>query len=117
MWIGALFIFGYYSVVVVLAFHGVPETNGNLINNAMLQLGPPVGLIIGALFRTDKTDEKRAENTGKALDAINAAQGSSGSTTTTTVTKAPGGAPAEPQQVEVVNAADQPVPTTMEPTP
>lgn len=72
MWIGALFIVGYYAVIVILAFVGIPEKNGNLINNAMLQLGPPVGVIIAALFRTDKTDEKRADNTGKALDAITA---------------------------------------------
>lgn len=92
MWIGALFIFGYYVIVIVLAFQGVPEKNGNLINNALLQLGPPVGLIIGALFRTDKTDETRAANTGKALDAINTAQAANAPpvTTTTTTTVEPG---------------------------
>lgn len=115
VWIGALFILGYYAVVILLTFVGVPEKNGNLINNAMLQLGPPVGLIIGALFRTDKTDETRASNTGKALDAINAAQSANAQpgTTTTTVTTEP--APAAPQPVTVVNTPDQPVPVDPDP--
>lgn len=124
MWIGALFIFGYYAVVVILAFVGVPDKNANLINNAMLQLGPPVGLIIGALFRTDKTDETRAANTGKALDAINTAQAANAApiTTTTTTTVEPGpasatnatpaGTPADPLIVAGAPAGTPPVQTT-----
>lgn len=69
-WIGVLFIGGYYAVTITLIFIDTPEKNGNLLNNMMLQLGPPVGMIIGALFRTDRTDEKRAENTGKVMDAM-----------------------------------------------
>lgn len=115
MWIGALFIFGYYAVVVILAFVGVPDKNANLINNAMLQLGPPVGLIIGALFRTDKADETRAVNTGKALDAITTAQAANAPPTTTTTTTTNGVA-AEPLPVTVVNQPENPVPTTTEST-
>lgn len=79
MIIGALFLTGYYGVVFALAFFAIPQENGDLINNAMLQLGPPVGIIIGALFRTDKTDEKRADNTNAAFQAITATANASSS--------------------------------------
>lgn len=104
MWIGALFIFGYYAIVVILAFQGVPEKNGNLINNAMLQLGPPVGIIIGALFRTDKADEQRASNTGKALEAITATANAST-------------ASAGPSDPNAIRAGDQVEINRTEPTP
>lgn len=99
MLIGAFFIIGYYAVVFLLATNDIPARNSDLIENAMLQLGPPVGAIIYALFRTDKADETRAENTAAAFRAVEAA--------------AAAGTPSDtPQPVEVVNPPSQPVPTT-----
>ena len=47
----------------------LPEQNLDLIRDAMLTLGPPVGLIVGAMFRSDARDEQATRNTGIALDA------------------------------------------------
>lgn len=65
------------------------------------------GAIIGAFSAAygfwigSKTNEKATENTGKAFDAIAA----TAATAHTAVTS-------EPQKVEIVNAPEQPVPTT-----
>lgn len=97
--IGAIFIFGYYGIVFGLMVFSIPDKNSDLIENAMLQLGPPVGAIIYALFRNDKTDEQRAENTAAAFRAVEASAA----------------AAAGPQPVTVTNPPDQPVP--VEPAP
>lgn len=65
--LGALFIACYYGTLWVIGFRLMPPDNVGLIKDAMLQLGPPIGIIIGALFRTDRLDEKRAETTQTAL--------------------------------------------------
>lgn len=73
-WIGAAFLFGYF--VLVWQFFGVAisDANSELIKDAMLILGPGVGMVIGALFRRDGTDEQNHENTGRAFEAIREAQ-------------------------------------------
>lgn len=68
--LGGGFILFYYASLWVIGFRIMPDANVALIKDAMLQLGPPVGIIIGALFRSDRADELRAENTGKGFDAI-----------------------------------------------
>lgn len=70
--IGFMFLAGYYLMVFQFTRGELPKANVDLIRDAMLTLGPPIGIIIGAMFRTDRTDETRADNTGKALDAIKA---------------------------------------------
>lgn len=72
LWIGTTFIVGYYATLWAIGFNKIPAGNIELIKDGMLQLGPPVGIIIGALFRSDKVDEIRATNTGKMADAMNA---------------------------------------------
>lgn len=70
--IGAGFIALYYASLWVIGFRAMPPANVALIKDAMLQLGPPIGIIIGALFRSDALDEKRAETTRAAFDAVTA---------------------------------------------
>ena len=96
--LGLLFIICYYATLWVIGFREMPEANVGLIKDALLQLGPPVGVIVGALFRTDSNDERRTENTRAAFDAITAAANST----------------PMPQPVQVVNDADQPVPVKPE---
>lgn len=67
--IGFAFLAGYYVMVWQFARAVVPQANVGLIRDAMLTLGPPVGLIVGAMFRTDARDEQATRNTGIALDA------------------------------------------------
>ena len=73
MAIGALFIVGYYGTIWLLGFSQLPAPNVPLIKDALLQLGPPVGAIIYALFRSDRADEQRAATTATAFEAVKAA--------------------------------------------
>lgn len=71
--IGFAFLAGYYWMVYQFSKQPLPEVNLDLIRDAMLTLGPPVGLIVGAMFRTDAREERATENTGKAFEAVKAA--------------------------------------------
>lgn len=71
--IGFAFLGGYYVMVYRFANSGIPTESLPLIRDAMLTLGPPVGLIVGAMFRSDRADEQRADNTGAAFRAVEAA--------------------------------------------
>lgn len=66
------FLAGYFGIIFLLAYVEVPEKNLGMVENAILVLGPGVGLILAAIFRTDKADETKADNTGKAMDAMKA---------------------------------------------
>jgi hypothetical protein len=57
--LAGLFIIGYYSLVLIMAWRPLPSTNASLIRDAMLTLGPVVGLIFGSLFRTTGAEERR----------------------------------------------------------
>lgn len=70
--IGFAFLAGYYWMVWQFATSAVPAENIDLIRDAMLTLGPPVGLIVGAMFRSDAREEQSTANTAKALDTIKA---------------------------------------------
>lgn len=67
--IGFAFLAGYYAMVYQFTRSDVPAANVDLIRDAMLTLGPPVGLIVGAMFRSDARDEQATRNTTIALDA------------------------------------------------
>jgi hypothetical protein len=68
--IGLLFLTGYYVMVWRFQTKTLPPTNLALIRDAMLTLGPPVGIIVGALFRSDVRDEIATQNSGKFADAV-----------------------------------------------
>lgn len=67
--VGVLFFIGYYLLVYALTRAALPAENAPLVRDAMLVLGPVVGAIGQALFRTDKRDEIAASNTGEAFRA------------------------------------------------
>lgn len=78
--IGLLFLLGYYAMVWQFSKRALPTENLDLIRDAMLTLGPPVGAIVNSLFRSDIRDEIQAGNTregframGKQADATKAA--------------------------------------------
>src|SRR3990167_7497124 len=68
--IGFSFLAGYYLMVVKFTYIALPEGNIPLIRDAMLTLGPPVGLIVGAMFRSDAREEQATANTGEAFKAV-----------------------------------------------
>lgn len=74
MLVGVLFFFGYYALVWrFMSAKGIPADNIALIKDAMLILGPVIGAIGQALFRTDVRDEIATQNTGEAFRANRAA--------------------------------------------
>lgn len=70
--IGFMFLAGYYALVFAFLLKEVPAGNKELVNACLLTLGPPVGIIVGAMFRTDKREEIATDNTGAAFRAIEA---------------------------------------------
>lgn len=99
--IGFAFLFGYYVMLYrFLELRAeIPAANLGLIRDAMLTLGPPIGIIIGAMFRSDAREEQATANTGEAFQAIKAAA------------KAGTGLGGEPQEVTVVSSKSDPVHT------
>lgn len=80
--IGFMFLVGYYAVLLFFLSRAVPPGNRELISDAMLTLGPLVGLIVAAMFRTDAREEQATENTGRAFHAVEAAARAGNSSTT-----------------------------------
>ena len=76
--IGFAFLLGYYVMVWHFSRKALPAENLDLIRDAMLTLGPPVGLIVGAMFRSDARDEQAVANTGEAFKAVRAAAAAGG---------------------------------------
>jgi len=70
--VGALFFAGYYALVWRLMGAAIAETNAPLVRDALLVLGPPVGAIVSALFRSDSRDDQLALNSGDAWRAVGA---------------------------------------------
>lgn len=68
--IGASFIFGYYYLVYRFVLTPIPAENKDLIRDAMLTLGPPIGLIVGAMFRSDAREDQATKNTGTMIETF-----------------------------------------------
>lgn len=69
MLVGVLFFLGYYVLVFAILRVAIPAENAPLVRDAMLVLGPVIGAIGQALFRTDIKDEIATQNTGEAFRA------------------------------------------------
>jgi len=70
MIVGTLFFLGYYVLVFTMLKVVIPAENAPLVRDSLLVLGPVVGAIGSALFRTDVKDEITATNTGAAFRAV-----------------------------------------------
>ena len=101
MLVGSLFFLGYYILVFTLLKVIVPETNAPLVRDALLVLGPVVGAIGAALFRTDVRDEIATTNTGEFARASRA----QAEATIAAATTAPGAPAAAAAAAEVADAA------------
>lgn len=58
--IAAIFVLGYFILILRIADRTLPDGNINLIRDALLVLGPAIGVIVGALFRTTAADERQS---------------------------------------------------------
>lgn len=73
MLVGLLFFVGYYVMVfAIMKGRELPVENSALVKDAMLVLGPVVGVIAQALFRSDIRDEVSTANTGAFARAVEA---------------------------------------------
>lgn len=72
MFVGVMFFVGYYLLVYGLMRFTIPQTNAPLVRDALIVLGPVVGAIGQALFRTDVRDEIATSNTGAGYRAMQA---------------------------------------------
>ena len=69
--IGFGFLAGYYFLVwQIMVASDIPDKTIGLVRDAMLTLGPPVGVIVGAIFRSDIRDEQQTANTARAFEAV-----------------------------------------------
>lgn len=68
--VGVLFFLGYYTLVYAILKTAIPTENAPLVRDAMLVLGPVVGAIGQAIFRSDVKDEITASNTGAAFRSM-----------------------------------------------
>lgn len=83
--VGFAFLAAYYALIFYLASRPKALANADLVKDSLLILGPAVGLIIGALFRTDARDEQQTQNTARAFRAIEAASAAGSTTAAETV--------------------------------
>lgn len=94
---GVIILFGFYTLAfVAVVTTGLAPEARQMARDALLVVGPLLGVIVNAIWKTDKTD-RQAATTAAVLAA-----------------KAPdlsGGAPAAPQPVVVTNPASDPVQT------
>lgn len=73
MLVGSLFFAGYYIMIfVIMQGKAIPVDNASLVKDGLLVLGPIVGMIAQALFRTDVKDQIATENTGEFARATTA---------------------------------------------
>jgi hypothetical protein len=68
-----LFFGGYYVLIFTMLKVVIPVENAPLVRDALLVLGPVIGAIGQAIFRSDLKDEMATQNTGEAFRANRAA--------------------------------------------
>ena len=90
----SLIAFGFIGLTAIGMFKEIPAENVKTIDGAMVALGTALGAAVMALLRNSHSDDERAKNTGKALDAIGAAIAS------TPATEGPTGLPGDPVAVK-----------------
>lgn len=93
--LAAIFIIGYFLLVLRLTDRSLPAENVELVKDALLVLGPPIGLIFHALFRTTAAEE-RVE--ARSTDTLKTAIETPGAPVPVPVPTAPG-APGSPEQM------------------
>jgi hypothetical protein len=82
--IGFGFLLGYYVLIFRFSLAAVPVENAGIIRDAMLVLGPPVGMIVGAIFRETAADAAARASSGAALRTLAANAGTGDGTTANT---------------------------------
>jgi hypothetical protein len=93
----AIVVLGSSPIIVAgLLGKGLPDSLIAVSDKTVTGLVGVLGTIAALVFRTNKVDEARADNTARAFDAIKATANA---------------APQPPQPVTIEQSADNPVPT------
>lgn len=66
-------VVGFLLLTALVIFYEIPKENVKTVDGAMVALGTALGAAVMALLRNSHADDMKAENTGKALDAIGVA--------------------------------------------
>ncbi|MES2289282.1 MAG: hypothetical protein V4530_06040 [Pseudomonadota bacterium] len=64
---------GFMVLLGLAMFANINETAQRIVDGGIGALGTSLAVAVQGVFRTDKVDEQRANNTGAALDAISTA--------------------------------------------
>lgn len=107
--IATLIIGGFIVLTGIGYFFEIPPGNVKTVDGNMVALGAAVGAAVMAILRTNSADEKRVDNTGKALDAIK----ETGRAATATAQAAGIPGTDHPIDVTVVNPAHDPANVTV----
>jgi hypothetical protein len=71
--VAALLALGFMVLIGLSIFNAIPEASQRIVDGGIGALGVALGNAIQGLFRSDRVDEQRANNTATALDTIGAA--------------------------------------------
>lgn len=71
--LAAILAVGFMVLIALAMFAKIAESSQRIVDGGIGALGVALGNAIQGLFRTDKTDETRANNTRDALGAIQSA--------------------------------------------
>lgn len=67
-----ILVLGFIGLIAMMILTEIPGENVKSVDGAMAALGTAVGAAVMALMRNSHADEVKAENTGRAFDAIHA---------------------------------------------
>lgn len=70
---GALIILGFLLATATAAYFPVVGASHDVVVGAVGTLGTALGMVVQAVFRTDKTDKQTAETNAQLAQAVNTA--------------------------------------------
>ena len=68
-------VLGFIGLIAMMILIEIPGENVKSVDGAVAALGVAVGVAVQAMLRNSHADDLKAENTGRAFDAINAVAG------------------------------------------
>lgn len=98
---GFMLITGYFATVWFVGFFPMPDNARQVMRDALLTVGPILGIIANAIWKTDKTDKDNASTIRTLSEKVSSQQSDGGYATVTVSAPLADGGTAEP-------APDQP---------
>lgn len=70
--LAAILAVGFMGLIALAMYAPIKPESQRIVDGSLGMLGAALVNAVTGIFRTDRADETRADNTGKALDAISA---------------------------------------------